>query len=591
MIKTFSQDFEKAITDLKLHDQICLIYDNQQDQFHVVARFIDAGFSLNEKCIYIYDENQYDDIMQQLSHQGIDAASAIVSGALEIVCKKDLAGNRNRQTPDEMVHFLSSHCKKMAKEGFTALRILEEMTWLLDQQITTSDLLQYETQLNSFYKKHSASGLYQFNRQRFNPEPLKDVLKTHRLVIYQENIYSNAFYISPENYNTDQQAAYEVESLLSGLKDLKKWENDFVSTIKDLRYLVEVNKAISGTLDLDELGEDMLDSIINHLNARAAAILMLDSNNKFLRYHSARGFLDNRRIVDTQLTLADSMVGQAIINNQSIIMPEIQKSDRWPEGAALVEEDGFDAYYALLLISREKIIGVLEVYLKTSSLNQQNWLPFLETLANQLATTLDNAQTFSNLQKKIVELTLAYDGTIARLAHAMELHDHTISQYTQSVAEMTEKLASAMGANEEALTHIRRGVLLHYISKLSLPDKILQKPGPLTDQEWEIIRQLPKMAYEMFSDIELLQPALDIPYCHHERWDGSGYPRGLVGEAIPLAARQFAIVDVYHALLTERPYRPPWDKIDVIEYIHSLSGKHFDPDVVRAFIEMIEKKA
>ena len=142
--------------------------------------------------------------------------------------------------------------------------------------------------------------------------------------------------------------------------------------------------------------------------------------------------------------------------------------------------------------------------------------------------------------------------------------------------------------SEDDLVYVRRGALLHDMGKLGIPDAILQKPDKLTDEEWKIMRMHPQFAYDMLSRVEYLKAALDIPYCHHEKWDGSGYPRGLKGEEIPVAARIFAVVDVWDALTSDRPYRPAWSKEDTLAYIREQSDKHFDPQVVELFFRVIQ---
>jgi HD-GYP domain-containing protein (c-di-GMP phosphodiesterase class II) len=154
---------------------------------------------------------------------------------------------------------------------------------------------------------------------------------------------------------------------------------------------------------------------------------------------------------------------------------------------------------------------------------------------------------------------------------------------------MSLRLARAMGVDEAEQVHIRRGALLHDIGKMGVPDAILLKPGPLTDDEWAVMRKHPAYAYDMLSPITYLRPALDIPYCHHEKWDGTGYPRGLKAEEIPVAARLFAVVDVWDALCSDRPYRAAWPAAKVREHLRALSGAHFDPQVVEMFLRMIEK--
>jgi PAS domain S-box-containing protein len=185
------------------------------------------------------------------------------------------------------------------------------------------------------------------------------------------------------------------------------------------------------------------------------------------------------------------------------------------------------------------------------------------------------------------ELWVAYDATLQGWSNALEMREHETAGHSQRVVRCTIDLAHAVGINPEEIIHIQRGALLHDIGKMGIPDSILLKPGPLTDDEWVIMRQHPIYAWRLLSKIPYLKSALDIPYSHHERWDGSGYPQGLKGEAIPLAARIFAVVDVWDALLSARPYRPAWERPAVFQYLKDHSGRQFDPRVVKAFLKMM----
>jgi len=193
---------------------------------------------------------------------------------------------------------------------------------------------------------------------------------------------------------------------------------------------------------------------------------------------------------------------------------------------------------------------------------------------------------FEGLQRTNLELILAYDATIEGWSHAMDLRDKETEGHTLRVTDLAERLARLLGLPDEDIIHIHRGGLLHDIGKMGVPDQILLKPGPLTDEEWILMRRHPQFAFEMLSPIQYLRPAIDIPYCHHEKWDGTGYPRGLSGEQIPLPARLFAVVDVWDALTSDRPYRPAWTHEKALEHIREQSGKHFDPAVVSAFLQM-----
>jgi putative two-component system response regulator len=191
------------------------------------------------------------------------------------------------------------------------------------------------------------------------------------------------------------------------------------------------------------------------------------------------------------------------------------------------------------------------------------------------------------LQQAHQHLLDAYDATIAGWSHAMDLRDRETEGHSQRVTELTLKLAKAFGIQENELTHIRHGALLHDMGKLGIPDSILQKPDQLTNEEWVVMRKHPQLAYELLYPIEYLRPALDIPYSHHEKWDGTGYPRGLKGEEIPLSARIFAIVDVWDAITSDRPYRPAYTIDQALSHIREQSGKHFDPQVVDVFFKLV----
>ncbi len=209
-------------------------------------------------------------------------------------------------------------------------------------------------------------------------------------------------------------------------------------------------------------------------------------------------------------------------------------------------------------------------------------------LTASLSQIFENAQLYQDLLLSHETLSKAYDATIEGWAKILELHDLEAEGHARRVTEQTVKLARAFGLSDEEIVHIQHGALLHDIGKLGVPDQIVLKPGSLTDEEWTIMRKHPQYAYEMLVSIDYLKPALDIPYCHHEKWDGSGYPQGLKGEQIPLAARLFAVVDVWDALHSDRPYRKGWSDEKINEYIHSLAGIQFDPKAVEAFFIMMK---
>jgi putative nucleotidyltransferase with HDIG domain len=249
--------------------------------------------------------------------------------------------------------------------------------------------------------------------------------------------------------------------------------------------------------------------------------------------------------------------------------------------------EGFVSYYASPLISQGKVKGVLEIFHRSLLDPDQEWLDFLEALAGQAAIAIESTTLFEDLQHTNEELSKAYDSTIEGWSHALDLRDKETEGHTLRVTELTLELARVFGFSEAELVQVRRGALLHDIGKMGVPDRILLKEGPLTEDEWVIMRRHPEYAHEMLRSIQYLRPALDIPYCHHEKWDGTGYPRGLKGEEIPLSARIFSVVDVWDALTSDRPYRSAWSPEKALAHIQEGAGSHFDLQVVEVFIEMI----
>jgi HD-GYP domain-containing protein (c-di-GMP phosphodiesterase class II) len=253
-------------------------------------------------------------------------------------------------------------------------------------------------------------------------------------------------------------------------------------------------------------------------------------------------------------------------------------------------QESFVSYFGVPLIAKGQVQGVLEIFNRSLVTPNSEWLSFLEMLGGQAAIAIDNATLFSNLQRSNTEITSAYDATIDGWSRALDMRDHETEGHTQRVTEMTLQLAHRLDTPRNEMIHIRRGATLHDIGKMGIPDRILHKPGPLTAEEWQTMRQHPQYACALLTPIDYLRPAKDIPCYHHERWDGSGYPSGLIGEEIPLAARLFAVVDVFDALTSDRPYRSAWSKQAAINYIEEQAGTLFDPAITAPFLNLITEK-
>lgn len=353
-----------------------------------------------------------------------------------------------------------------------------------------------------------------------------------------------------------------------------------------LQTLRAVDQAIASSLDLHITLNILLKHTTTQLHVDAASVFLLHPYQQILQYAAAQGFRTNQ-IEHAEIRLNDEFAGRCVMERRLIQVFDPVAVSGDPQFARLWADEGFVNYLCVPLIAKGEVKGVLEVYRRTAFTPDEEWLEFLDTLAGQAAITIDNAQMFNNLQSANMELAIAYDATIEGWSRALDLRDKETEGHTQRVTELTLLLAKTMGISDKELLHIRRGGLLHDIGKMGVPDHILLKKGKLTPKEWKIMRTHPILAFEMLQPIRYLQHSLDIPYSHHERWDGSGYPRGLTGEAIPLAARIFAVVDVYDALTSSRPYRKAWTKKKTLAYLRERRGIDFDPKVVDAFLKMI----
>lgn len=358
--------------------------------------------------------------------------------------------------------------------------------------------------------------------------------------------------------------------------------------LQRLSALHQIDLAITGSLDLGNTLQVLLDQVITQLGVDAACVLVFNPYEQTFEFAASRGFATDA-LRHTRLRFGEGYAGQAALDQRTIYIPDLntRRTDLLRSRSFVTE--GFVSYFAIPLVAKSQTKGVLEVFQRSLLEHDPEWLDFLEALTSQAAIAVENAWLFNDLQRSNIEINLAYDSTLEGWSRALDLRDQETEGHSQRVAEITLRLARAMSVEEADLVHIRRGALLHDIGKLGIPDTILLKPGSLDEEEREIIQRHPKIAFEMLFPIVHLRPALDIPYCHHERWDGSGYPRGLKGEQIPLAARIFAIVDVWDALTSDRPYRKRWSKEKARTYIQEQAGHHFDPRIVDVFISLLDR--
>jgi PAS domain S-box-containing protein len=393
-------------------------------------------------------------------------------------------------------------------------------------------------------------------------------------------------FFTPERVQFFQSYALLAATALENARLFEETER----RLSQVQALRRIDTAISSSLDLRATLDVILDQTTTQLAADAADILLYEPLEHLLVYKAGRGFHSDA-VRHTRLPLGQPYAGQAALERRTTMIDHryaIDEASLTPAYRTLLGSEGFIAHAATPLIAKGQVVGVLEIFHRTPLDTSGDWQDLLETLAGQAAIAIDNATLFDSLQRSNADLELAYDATLVGWSRAMDLRDKVTEGHTQRVAEMAINLASALDLSGAEQVQLYRGALLHDIGKLGVPDAILFKPRPLTEEEWAIMRKHPQYAYDMLFPVKIkyLRPALDVPYCHHEKWDGTGYPRRLKGEQIPLLARIFAVVDVWDALTSDRPYRTAWPTEKARDYIASQSGIHFDPQIVQAFLKL-----
>ncbi|WP_188972578.1 PAS domain S-box protein [Deinococcus aerolatus] len=380
--------------------------------------------------------------------------------------------------------------------------------------------------------------------------------------------------------------AQDITALRTAEQEVQTLNKSLQQQLRQVNGLRTIDQSIAVGAELGVTLGLILDNVRDQLDMDVATILLLDPQRKTLRYTVTRGFY-TAQLEASVLKLGVGLAGRVARTRKPLSVPDLATGEMPPAWRATFQEEGLTAYYGVPLISKGQVLGVLEVLCHESWPLSPEWLTTFETLTSQATIAIDNAWLFEKLEHSNLELRLAYDATIEGWARALDLRDKETEGHSRRVTEMTVELCQMLGFTPGQLIDVRRGALLHDMGKMGIPDAVLLKPGKLTDEEWVLMKKHPEYAVNLLSPIEFLRPALEIPQHHHEKWDGSGYPAGLAGEAIPLVARAFAVVDVYDALTSDRPYRKAWTREQTITHLQNSSGTHFDPEIVEVFIRMI----
>ena len=351
-----------------------------------------------------------------------------------------------------------------------------------------------------------------------------------------------------------------------------------------LRALMSVGQAINSSAGLRRVLEEVMDSLITLMRAERGFLMLREPTGELV-VRIARG-IAHINLDGEAFKVSRTVVKKVTESGKPVLTTNAQADPRF-DAQMSVAAYQLRSILCVPLKLKDDLIGVLYVDNRAhAGIFKENDLELISAFADQAAVAIESARLFEDLQDSHRELERAYQATLEGWVRALDLRDKETEGHTQRVTILTHRLARSMGVDSDAIVHITRGALLHDIGKMAIPDGILLKPGQLTDDERKLIQKHPVYAYEMLRPIDFLIPAIDIPYCHHEKWDGTGYPRGLRGDEIPFAARIFPVIDVWDALTSDRPYRKAVPHDEVRQRIKADSGKHFDPLVIEAFMDL-----
>ena len=373
---------------------------------------------------------------------------------------------------------------------------------------------------------------------------------------------------------------------------------------REQQILLGHGQMLLGEHNLQTILDQTIKVVSDVLQVEYATLALVAPDGKMYSIRAGLGFPSKKIQETVEFQVSDnSAISKSIRTKMPVIIPDVNLEIRLKTYTA-DHDVKLTSLLIVPMLMGEEALGGIAVYSQSPRQWSEDEIRLLSLLANQTAIAIENTRLFEaehtarkhaevlHMQtiQQAQDLTLAYETTIEGWSRALDLRDKETEEHTLRVTNLTLQLAQAFGVSDTELKHIRRGALLHDIGKMGIPDTILHKSGALSDEERAMMRQHPQLAYEMLSPIAYLLPALDIPYCHHEKWDGTGYPRGLTGGEIPLAARIFAVVDVFDALTSNRPYRPAWTTKKALEHIREQAGMHFDPQIVNAFLRLIGDK-
>jgi putative nucleotidyltransferase with HDIG domain len=574
----------EMIGDMPWGTHFCLFYETKQDLLDILIPYFKAGLENNEFCLWVTPE-PFTVEEAQVAMRGAmpDFDRYLSKGQFELISHTNWYLMEGGFESKRVIQKWMDKLDGVLKQGFSGMRCIGNTFWL--ERHYWKNFAEYEIEVDAALSHSKLIVMCTYALERCSASEVLDVVQQHQFTVTRRNGVWRQLEGSELRFANEEirkfnatlerrveerasQLAAANEQLRIEINERKQAERRIQRQLEHFTALREIEHTIVSSFDLQSNLKAILIHVTRELGVDAADVLLLNPGFQVLEYGAGTGFR-TKKVEKTRVRLGESHAGRVALERQLIQIPNLKdRPDDFLLTNVMAGED-FASYFSIPLIVKGVVNGVLEVFHRAPLEPDREWLDFLSALAGQTAIAIDNANLFKNLQRSNINLTLAYDATIEGWSQAMDLRDKETEGHTLRVTEMTMKLADLFGIKDEELIDIRRGALLHDIGKMGVPDGILLKPGPLTDDEWVMMKKHPTFAYELLAPIRFLQKSLDIPYCHHEKWDGTGYPRGLKGEQIPLSARIFALVDVWDALTSDRPYRKAWAKEKAFNYIKS----------------------
>jgi PAS domain S-box-containing protein len=431
-------------------------------------------------------------------------------------------------------------------------------------------------------------------KQQFGDIEVSEGTNQHRTIstkeiVLQDELVAKLYLSCPIIHVFDQKrlSLLLFSHLERAMKDLVS-QAKIQSQIKNISFLKLISRTISTYMDFETVMRPLLGQIREILDCDAVALFLVSEDKKTLICKAKNGYMANTQI-NFSVPFGEVIIGTTAVEGRIVSVYDFSTIEPKSQLGILVAKENFRAQHVAPIIVGGQVKGVLEVWFRREGYKPSTeWLALFDAIANQTGLALDYNELYENLQKAYHDLESSYEATIEGWSAAMDLRDEDTEGHSLRVTNLAENLGVRLGLSDLEISQIHKGALLHDIGKIGIPDSILKKPGPLTEEEWELMRKHPKIALDMLERISYLKDSLAIPLYHHERYDGTGYPFGLKGKEVPLQARLFAIVDVFDALICDRPYRKAWERRKIIDYLKEQKGQQFDPEIVDAFLAMIE---